>query len=178
MRVSSSSWGYPKNAGWLISWKILVEWMMTGGTPMTKRKPSDGFPRYPDNVPFLDRHLHRKRQNIIPLPWDSTAFQRGFKGVSQPIGNPFVDVPIGVIGWLAYPILGRWLNKTMVKKTTMATISGMILQVGPSRCLVLGWLGWKCLWNGEIPSNILSWRKLGWVKPPGLPVPWYPVPRF
>ena len=28
-------WGYPKLAGWFISWKLPLKWMMTGGTRMT-----------------------------------------------------------------------------------------------------------------------------------------------
>ena len=34
MEVSSSSWGYPKLAGWFISWQIPLKWMRTGGTPI------------------------------------------------------------------------------------------------------------------------------------------------
>ena len=38
------SWGYPKLAGLLITWKIpTYQWMMTRGTPMTIRKPPGGF---------------------------------------------------------------------------------------------------------------------------------------
>jgi hypothetical protein len=37
-----NSWKYPKHpklAGWLISWKILLKWMMTRGTPMDWKSP-------------------------------------------------------------------------------------------------------------------------------------------
>ena len=33
MVVSSSSWGYPKLAGWFISWKSIYKWMMLIGVP-------------------------------------------------------------------------------------------------------------------------------------------------
>ena len=37
--------------GWFISWKIPWKWMMTGGTPMTKRKPPyHDCPRLPRNL--------------------------------------------------------------------------------------------------------------------------------
>ena len=41
-------WGYPKLAGWFISGKIPTKkWMMTGGTPMTSRKPPYGAGNLP-----------------------------------------------------------------------------------------------------------------------------------
>jgi len=34
--VGFHQWGYPKLAGWVISWKIpIYKWMMTGGTPIS-----------------------------------------------------------------------------------------------------------------------------------------------
>ena len=41
MEVSSSSWGY--HNGWMVFVRgnPNLQWMMTGGTPMTKRKPPD-----------------------------------------------------------------------------------------------------------------------------------------
>ena len=38
--VSSSSWGYPKVAGWFMVGKIPLKWMMTGGPPMTQETSS------------------------------------------------------------------------------------------------------------------------------------------
>ena len=54
-----------KIAGWFISWKIPMEnqWMITGGTPMTKRKPPYSSSSFVRNLGIL----------MFLIPWLSTT---------------------------------------------------------------------------------------------------------